>query len=453
MIVWGALSAFRCHPPPKDSPGFNVNLIPNLWEALRGSATLGSMHLKGEAGEGARIDILEGCCPSRGGGWERRGQNSNSGDMSKSIPHVLIVDDSQLEGYMLANVLRKEGFEVSTALSGREGLALALETQPDIILMDVIMAGLNGFETCDLLKRDGRTSSIPVIFLSGVDDRGSRVRGLNGGGVDYINKPFEREETLARLRIHLRIRAAFEALVEKERAQLSTLREAQKSILVQPHELPEARFAIHYRPLLEAGGDFYDVIQLGELIHGYFLADVGGHDLGAAFITSALKALLRQNFTALYTPAEIMTLLNSVIVPVLPEGTFLSACCARLNRRTRQMTYVIAGNPPLLLLSAAGETRLLEAEGDLLGAFEAPFFESREVTLKPGDRLLFLTDGLIEEFQGRVVRRAEGIQNLLRAAETARGLALSAWVAAVAGEICPPGQPAADDLLLLGVEI
>ncbi len=373
--------------------------------------------------------------------------------MSRAIPHVLIIDDSQLEGFMLANVLRKEGFVVSTALSGQEGLRLALSEQPDIILLDVIMPGLNGFETCDLLKRDGRTNPIPVIFLSGADDRDFRVRGLTGGAVDYITKPFETQETLARPRIHLRIRAAFEALIEKERAELSTLRQAQNTILVQPQDVPGSHFAVHYRPRMQASGDFYDVLNLSDMIYGYFLADVGGHDLGAAFITPALKALLPQNFTTLHTPDYVMTLLNSVIMPFLPEGTFLSACCARLNLKTRQMTYVIAGNPPILLLCPNEEPRLLQAEGDLLGAFESPYFELREIALKPGARLLFFTDGLIEEYLGQAINRSAGIQNMVQIARQLHGSSLEEMVSHLAHQICPPELVAADDLLLLGGEI
>jgi phosphoserine phosphatase RsbU/P len=373
--------------------------------------------------------------------------------MRRSIPSVLIIDDSSLDGYMLSAVLRKEGYEVETVRSGEEGIEFAKTHQPDIILLDVVMPGLDGFETCHILKHDGRTYAIPVIFLSGADDTVSRVKGLNGGGVDYIIKPFEREEVLARLRIHLRMRQAFEAMVEKERAQLASLRDAQQSILVQPGEIPQAHFFADYRPLHEAGGDFYDVLNLGELIHGYFIADVCGHDLGAAFITASIKALLSQNFTPLYTPSEIISLLNDVLRSFLAEGVYLTACCARINRKTGRMKYVIAGNPPIISVPLQGEPQLLDAEGDLLGAFEAPYFETRESCHQPGDRLLFLTDGLIEEFHGKPVQRQQGLEHLIQLAQAFRHLPLEEMVHSIVDSVNPHGFQAADDLLLMGVEI
>jgi len=378
---------------------------------------------------------------------------SNTQARPRSAPCVLVIDDSTVDRLMMSSVLQKEGFQVITASDGLEGIQTAAAERPDIILLDVVMPDLSGFETCDRLKRDNRTSAIPVIFLSSANDLQSRISGLNGGGVDYIIKPFEREEVLARIRIHLRIRRAFEALIEKERDSLRELQEAQQSILVRPEEMPAAKFAVHYRPLHQAGGDFYDVVELGEGISGYFNADIGGHGIGAAFITSALKALLRQNFSALFTPLDVMNLLNGVLCPILSEGVLLSAACVRLNRRTRRMVCVLAGHPPLIHLKANGATELINQEGDLLGAFDNPYFESCEIAVAPGDRLLFYTDGLIEEIHGQTVQRGEGLRNLIERAVELRGLPLGEMVEAIVAAISPPGEVVHDDILMLAVEV
>jgi phosphoserine phosphatase RsbU/P len=373
--------------------------------------------------------------------------------MGSSELRVLIIDDSPVDRLMLSAVLRKEGFTVSSADSGGEGFQRARVEKPDIILLDVLMPGESGFETCAKLKRDVNTNPIPVIFLSASDGLQSRVTGLTTGGVDYIIKPFEREEVLARIRIHIRIRRAFDAMVEQQKNQLKKLEAAQRAILVRPEEIPEAHFAVHYRPLHEAGGDFYDVIPQGESIFGYFSADIMGHDLGAAFITSALKVLLPQNFNSLYTPVETMTLLNNVLRPVLSEGVMLSACCLRLNRGTNHLVIVTAGHPPLIHLKLNGEIDFVSSEGDLLCAFDSPTFESSEISVAAGDRLLLFSDGLIEANHGRTVPRPEGLRCLAEAARQHLALPLAEWVEQTAGAIFGPGEIAEDDLLLLGVEV
>ncbi len=373
--------------------------------------------------------------------------------MDRNSHQVLVIDDSPLDRLMLSAILQKDGYHTITAVNGQHGIQQARECQPDIILLDVLMPGENGFETCAKLKMDPATNPIPVIFLSSENDNKSRISGLTGGGVDYITKPFETEEVLARLRIHLRIRQAFDALIEQQKNQLSQLATAQQAILVQPEEIPEAKFAVYYRPLHVAGGDFYDVIPLGDGIDGYFSADIGGHDLGAAFITSALKVLLRQNFTSLYTPLEIMVLLNSVLLPVLNEGVMLSACCVRLNRHSNRLTVVDAGHPPLLHLDTNGKASFISAKGDLLGAFEAPYFESVDVKVAKGDRLFFYSDGLIENHHGVSVPRKEGMHILEESLIARRALPLAEMVEEAALSICGANENPGDDLLLLGVEI
>ena len=126
------------------------------------------------------------------------------------------------------------------------------------------MPGETGFETCAQLKSDPVTADIPIIFLSSLDDVKSKVAGLKIGGVDYIAKPVHGEEVLARVRVHLRIRDTNRDLVARQRARLDQLRNAQQAILVRPRDCPEASFEVYYKPLEEAGGDFYDVVPVGD---------------------------------------------------------------------------------------------------------------------------------------------------------------------------------------------
>ena len=122
-----------------------------------------------------------------------------------SVPHVLLVDDSLDELRLLKRILDAHQFKMSIAFDGHQGYQRAKTLQPDLILLDVRMPKMDGFGACRLLKADPLTRDIPVIFLSAANSLQERLTGLSIGGVDYVNKPFQAEEVLARVRIHLNL--------------------------------------------------------------------------------------------------------------------------------------------------------------------------------------------------------------------------------------------------------
>ena len=126
--------------------------------------------------------------------------------MKENTPTVLIVDDLPANLALLFDYLEQEGFKVLVAQSGANALLQIQYLKPDIILLDIMMPGLDGFETCRLLKGNAETCEIPIIFLTAMDDPVDKVRGFELGGVDYITKPLSEIEVLARLRTHLTIR-------------------------------------------------------------------------------------------------------------------------------------------------------------------------------------------------------------------------------------------------------
>jgi signal transduction histidine kinase len=123
-------------------------------------------------------------------------------------PTILVVDDSPTLLLALLDHLSRHGFLVVLAHDAREGMMRAVLAQPDLILLDIVMPGLDGFEACRRLKADTATHNIPVIFMTGLSDAKQIVSGFSAGGVDYITKPFQVEEVLARINTHLALRKA-----------------------------------------------------------------------------------------------------------------------------------------------------------------------------------------------------------------------------------------------------
>lgn len=373
----------------------------------------------------------------------------------KELPKILIVDDAPVNVRLLEAILQAEGFHTISARDGTSARARAKEDIPDLILLDVMMPGETGFETCSRLKSDSATADIPIIFLSGLDDVESKVKGLKVGGVDYISKPVHGEEVLARVRVHLRLHETNRALVRQHQAWMESLREAQQAILVRPDDCPEARFAVYYEPLEETGGDFYDVVQVDDDVFGYFVADVSGHGASAAFLTSAIKALLRQYTGPLYSPEDMMRGVDAVMRQLLGEEQYLTACYARLNRRTRKLAVVSAGHPPLILVSAAGTAQVVEMNSDPLGIFSSVVLQRKDLRVEPGDRFYLYSDGMIESMPGG--GRKTGLEQLVEACVEYRAEPLAEATGKIAARLCGEAQTVAqkveDDLLLLAIEV
>ena len=367
---------------------------------------------------------------------------------------VLIIDDTPFNVFLLTEILNQRGYRVLSAFEGPAGRELARAEKPDIILLDIMMPGEDGFETCRKLQQDPRTVDIPVIFISALTDTDSKVKGLSIGGWDYISKPFHSEEVLARVRNYLRLRHAYLQVIEEQTKRLQQIKDAQQAILVNPEELPEARFAIHYTPVHEAGGDFYDVFPLGKEMFGYFVSDISGHDLGASFATSALKALIRQNSSRLYEVEETLRIVNTILLSLFSEGQHLTAVYVTLDRKEMMLRVVSAAHPPVLYLPREGEPQWLEeSSGDVMGAFAEATFTRQECPVQEGDRFFLFTDGLIEVFAGRGQTRSAGLELLRQAGMAGKEQPLAAATEAMVRLMLQDGHQPEDDILLLGVDV
>ncbi len=142
---------------------------------------------------------------------------------------ILVVDDSLVNLAVLDEILEREGYSVLLANNGERALTTARQSHPDLILLDVVMPGWDGFETCERIKRESDLTHIPILFLSGLGDTQNKVRALQVGGVDYVSKPFQEEELLARVRTHVelaRLRGNLEDEVARQTEQIRSLLEA-----------------------------------------------------------------------------------------------------------------------------------------------------------------------------------------------------------------------------------
>ncbi len=137
--------------------------------------------------------------------------------MNPPIHSILVIDDIPANIRVLFELLTQANFKVAVAKDGESGLEISKEAMPDLILLDVLMPGIDGFETCRRLKAEPLTQDIPVIFMTALSEVADKVKGFQAGAVDYITKPIEQAETLARINVHLALRQAQRKLIEEEK--------------------------------------------------------------------------------------------------------------------------------------------------------------------------------------------------------------------------------------------
>jgi sigma-B regulation protein RsbU (phosphoserine phosphatase) len=363
-------------------------------------------------------------------------------------PLVFVVDDDPSIVRTIDGFLKRAGFRTASAGDVAAALKGIREQHPDLILLDINLPDGSGFDICRSLNDDASAFTTPVLFISANEDTLTKVKGFEMGGVDYITKPIVGAEVIARVRTHLRLKRAYERLAELQAERVERLASAQQNLMPRPEDFPEARFQVSIRQVLDAGGDFYDVIPVGQHVVDYLVADASGHDLAASLWTASLKALAAEYASPLNLPLEIVRAINSSLCRILPSGAFFTLVYARLNHQTGRLSVVNAGHPPLIFVPLVGdEPVVMRLEGDVVGAFPDAVFGVGELTLKPGDRIFLFTDGVIET--GGPYE--ESLKRLASACFSRRALPLQDLVPAVVDDAIA-GACASDDTLFVGVE-
>ena len=313
---------------------------------------------------------------------------------------ILIVDDTPLNIGVISGAL-KDSYKTKVATNGEKALALAsAEEKPDLILLDIMMPGMDGYEVCSRLKSDPATREIPVIFLTGQTAAEDETRGFEVGAVDYVHKPFSPAVVKARVRSHIFLREARAQLASQLLAlnnELEMARQIQLSIL--PHSIPKLpglEIAARFLPMTSVAGDFYDFIEIDEKHIGILIADVSGHGLPSALIASMLQVALTAQTGHASEPAKVLLGLNHALCGKFTDN-FVTAAYVYVDLEKSLMRYAGAGHPPVLQWrNSTGKTAKLLENGLVLGMVQEATYDALEFPLALGDRYVLYTDGVLE---------------------------------------------------------
>jgi len=327
-----------------------------------------------------------------------------------SLPkgNILIVDDTPANLRLLSQMLAEQGYRVRPVPDGPLALEATRAEPPDLILLDIRMPEMDGYEVCEHLKADAQTRDIPIIFISALGETQDKVRAFTAGGVDYVTKPFQVEEVLARVETHLALRKLQKQLQDanKKMAQeLALAGEVQTSFL--PRELPDIpgwQLAVTLKPARETSGDFYDVNLLPNGRLGILVADVVDKGVGAALFMALSWILIRTYATEYPTQPElVLSAVNRRILKDTNANQFVAVFYGILDPATAMLTYCNAGHVPPYLLSTQSDdaVQTLLRTGPPLGILEDVTWEQGVVQLAPGDVLVLYTDGITDAEDGK----------------------------------------------------
>ncbi len=341
--------------------------------------------------------------------------------MQNEVTRILVVDDTASNIQVLVQILRSEGdFSISVANNGLQALEQMEKVKPDLVLLDIIMPELDGYETCKRMKQDEDLSDIPVIFLSAKIEADDQVKAFDVGGVDYVTKPFNSIELMARVRTHLDLkkshdeirnqvillsqaRSELELKLAVMEADLQSAEVVQQTLL--PHSAPihdDYKIAFRYRPMEVVGGDYICFPPLLKNKQGFFIGDLTGHGVSAALYMSLLKFITDTLFTSYSCdPQELLTKLNSQLFGKL-SCSFITAIYGVLTLDEKGESYHC-------LLAGAGHTKPILYDhqkrshsyqnlpnGPAIGILPEFGATNYALQLHKGSRLYLYTDGLTE---------------------------------------------------------
>ena len=378
---------------------------------------------------------------------------------------ILVVDDEPRNVKILQIQLNARGYTVYTAADGLEALDVVEKEMPDLILLDINMPKMDGFEVVKRIRTDQATEFIPIVMITALrDTRENRIKSIEAGADDFIEKPFDSLEVLARVRSLLRIKqyqdtlAKHNARLEEE---LQMARSIQEILIPQDgvQELSGFRIASRCCPEMAVGGDFFDIWEIAPNRLGVFISDVMGHGVSAAFVTVFIKTVLAEFQQQIEdNPGDLLEILNTRFNDLISSRLFMfaTAFCGIINLNKGELVCANAGHSFPLLYNADEQTYQPIGDkntGNGLGIWQESVYETMRYPFDRSSRVFLYTDGVYEAKnpQGEEFT-VERLEKLVRACTRQPAAKLIANISE-AIDVFTDTCPKEDDLTLIAIEV
>lgn len=378
---------------------------------------------------------------------------------------ILVVDDEPRNVRILQIQLNARGYTVYTAADGLQALDVVREEMPDLILLDINMPKMDGFEVVKQVRANEATEFIPIVMITALrDTRENRIKSIEAGADDFIEKPFDSLEVLARVRSLLRIKhyqdtlAKYNARLQEE---LQMARSIQEILIPQDgvQELSGFRVASHCCPEMAVGGDFFDVWEIAPNRLGVFISDVMGHGVSAAFVTVFIKTILAEFQQQIENnPGHLLEILNTRFNDLISSRLFMfaTAFCGIIDLNKGELVCANAGHSFPFLYNVQEKTYHPVGDkntGNGLGIWRDSVYETTHYPFDQLSRMFLYTDGVYEAKNPKGEEfTVDRLQRLVDA-RTEQSAAELVTSVSEAIDTFTDNCPKDDDLTLIAIEV
>ncbi len=352
----------------------------------------------------------------------------------RAAPVILAVDDDPVNLKVIENLCRPKGYGLRTAADGPAALAMFEAGGIDLVLLDLMLPGMSGYEVCRTIRRMDNGRYVPIVMVTARDQASDLAHGFRTGASDYITKPFNREELVLRIENQLAIKQILDMeksisnglrreknsitgllersmdlkesalqMVEWEkviREDLGIARAFQDRLMTHQRGISGIETSVSFHPLMEVGGDVFDLFQYKPGVVRIFLADATGHGITASLNTVKILAEYAAIKESMGSPSEVINFLNQRFTRNIKQyGIVFTCVIADIDIESAFATVATAGMPPQFI-RRGGEIAVIDPMNPIIGLSAGVSFREDRHAFNRGDILFLHSDGLIEMIEG-----------------------------------------------------
>ncbi|QPQ33034.1 fused response regulator/phosphatase [Lysinibacillus sp. JNUCC 51] len=341
---------------------------------------------------------------------------------------ILLVDDNQVNLFVIEKVLKNAGYDNCVSLTSAYELFDYLQLDApnpkgnsvDLILLDIMMPEIDGIEACRRIKQNKRLKDIQIIFVTALEDKNKIAEALDIGGVDYITKPINKTELLARIRVALRLKAELDWHTQQEKKiqyELDLATHVQRSLLSAPLNEANIQIEVSYLPSSNLAGDMYYWHKIDDQRYAIILLDMMGHGIPAALVCMFISSVLREAVKQLVDPELVIKELNRYMA-LLHNGKednlfYFTAIYLVIDTEQKTIEYVNAGHPSGYALVDKKTLVPLKRGSCAVGFFEEIDVQKQFIQYNEDVQLILYTDGVLEAMGPCEMEAEKHLQTLI----------------------------------------